>query len=319
MAQPNVTLKQFRYLVALADFEHFRHAAEFCGVSQPSLSVQLQNLESILNTRLVERSRGGVIFTPVGREVVARARRLLFEAQAIKDYVTAASHGLAGTIRLGVNATLGPYLLPRVLAALRREHPDTKLYIRESRPTNLETELGTGLHDVILVQLPIHNADYETAPLFSEPIFLAVSANHPLAKKKHVSVKDLKGLPVLSLNPEFHLHHQVHALCEAFGAQLIRDYEGTSLDALRQMVAMDMGTTFLPALYAQSEISELGDVVTIPLKGRRISRPIGLAWRKGAGRSSGYAEMAGFIRDVVRKDFKVLALDHQDLLPPWSP
>ncbi len=306
MTQPNVTLKQFRYLVALADFEHFRHAAEFCGVSQPSLSVQLQNLESTLSVRLVERSRGGVIFTPVGREVVVRARRVLFEAQSIADYVTTASHGLAGTIRLGVNATLGPYLLPRVLAALHREHPDTKLYIRESKPTSLETELGTGLHDVILAQSPVYNADYDTAPLFSEPIFLAVSAGHPLAGHKHVSVTDLKGLPVLSLAPEYHLHDQVHALCETFGAQLIRDYEGTSLDALRQMVAMDMGTTFLPALYAQSEISDLGDVVTIPLKGRRISRSIGLVWRKGAGRSSGYADLAQFIRDVVRTDFKVL-------------
>lgn len=319
MTQSEVTLKQLRYLVALADFEHYRHAAEFCGISQPSLSVQLQNLESILGTRLVERSRGGVIFTPVGREVVARARQVLFEAQAIKDFATASGRGLAGTIRLGVNATLGPYLLPRVLAALHREHPDTKLYIRESKPTNLESELGIGLHDVILVQLPIHNADYDTAPLFTEPIFLAVSADHPLAGQKHVSVTDLKGLPVLSLTPEFHLHDQVHALCESFGAQIIRDYEGTSLDALRQMVAMDMGTTFLPALYAQSEISDLEDVVTIPLKGRRISRSVGLAWRKGAGRSSGYAEMARFIRDVVRKDFKVLVPGHEDISPSLLP
>jgi len=309
MTKSEVTLKQLKYLVALADNEHFRRAAESCGISQPSLSVQLQTLESILGARLVERSRSGVIFTPLGREVVARARRVLFEAQSIKDFAAVAVQGLAGTIRLGVNATLGPYLLPRVLAALHREHPDTKLYIRESKPTSLEAELGAGLHDVILAQSPIHNADYDTAPLFIEPIFLAVSADHPLAGHAHVSVADLKELPVLSLSPDYHLHDQVHALCETFGARLIRDYEGTSLDALRQMVAMDMGTTFLPALYAQSEISELGDVVTIPLKGRRISRSIGLVWRKGAGRSSGYADLADFIRDVVRKDFKILAPD----------
>jgi LysR family hydrogen peroxide-inducible transcriptional activator len=229
--------------------------------------------------------------------------------QSIKDYAAAAVQGMTGTIRLGVNATLGPYLLPRVLAALHREHPDTKLYIREAKPTSLETELGTGIHDVILAQSPIHNPDFEAAPLFTEPIFLAMSADHPLAGRAFVSVADLKGLPVLSLSPGYHLHDQVHALCESFGAQLIRDYEGTSLDALRQMVAMDMGTTFLPALYAQSEISRLGDVVTIPLKGRRISRSIGLVWRKGAGRSSGYADLADFIRDVVQKEFRVLAAD----------
>jgi len=309
MARSEVTLKQLRYLVALAEFKHFRRAAESCGISQPSFSVQLQNLEGILGSCLVERSRSGVIFTPLGREIVARARRVLFEAQSIKEFATAAVQGLAGTIRLGVNATLGPYLLARVLAAMKREYPDTKLYIRECKPTSLETELGTGVHDVILAQSPVHNADFDTAPLFIEPIVLAVSAVHPLAGRAHVSVADLNGLPVLSLTPEYHLHNQVHALCETFGAQLMRDYEGTSLDALRQMVAMDMGTTFLPALYAQSEISELGDVVTIPLKGRRISRSIGLVWRKGAGRSSGYADLAHFIRNVVRKDFKILALD----------
>lgn len=320
MIRSDVTLKQLRYLVALADFEHFRHAAESCGISQPSFSVQLQNLEGILGARLVERSRRGVFFTPLGREVVARARRVVFEAQSIQDYTIAAVQGLTGTIRLGVNATLGPYLLPRVLAALHREHPDTKLYIRESKPTSLETELGTGVHDVILAQPPVHNADFDSAPLFTEPVFLAVSAGHPLAGRTHVSVADLKGLPVLSLTPEYHLHDQVHSLCETFGARLIRDYEGTSLDALRQMVAMDMGTTFLPALYAQSEISELGDVVTVPLKGRRISRSIGLVWRNGAGKSSGYVDLARFIRGVVQNDFKglcqvVMSRRDQDLRP----
>lgn len=310
MTRSQVTLKQLRYLVALSDFEHFRKAAESCDISQPSFSVQLQNLEGALGVRLVERARGGVIFTPLGREIVARARRVVFDVQSIKDYAATAVQGMTGTIRLGVNATLGPYLLPRVLAALHREHPDTKLYIREAKPTNLETELGTGIHDVILAQSPIHNPDFEAAPLFAEPIFLAMSADHPLAGRAFVSVADLKGLPILSLTPGYHLHDQVHALCETFGAQLIRDYEGTSLDALRQMVAMDMGATFLPALYAQSEISQLGDVVTIPLKGRRISRSIGLVWRKGAGRSSGYADLADFIRDVVQKEFLVLAAEH---------
>ncbi len=310
MTKPEITLKQLKYLVALDDYEHFRHAAESCGVSQPSLSVQLQALENILGARLVERSRGGVIFTPLGREVVARARRVLFETQSIRDFAAVAVQGLAGTIRLGVNATLGPYLLPRVLAALHREHPETKLYIHESKPTSLEAELGAGLHDVILAQSPIHNTDFNTAPLFSEPIFLAVSADHPLAGNAHVSVTNLKELPVLSLSPEYHLHDQVHALCETFGARLIRDYEGTSLDALRQMVALDMGATFLPALYAQSEISALGDVVALPLKGRRISRSFGLVWRKGAGRSSCYEDLARFIRDVVRKDFEILTTDH---------
>ena len=306
MAQTNPTLKQFRYLVALADQKHFRHAAESCGVSQPTLSVQIQILEDVLGTRLVERARGAVNLTPTGREIVERARQILLETQAISDFAAMAEHGLAGTIRLGVKATLGPYLLPRVVAALHREHPDVKLYICEGVPNKLEDELSTGLHDLILAQLPVHKSDFVVQRLFREPLFLAVSSDHALARKSDVSVRDLKGLPVLSLAPDYHLHDQVHALCEDYGADLIRDYEGTSLDALRQMVSMNMGTTFLPSLYAQSEVSKLGDVVTLPVRDRSVSRSIGLVWRKGAGKSATYANLASFIKNIVGRDFENL-------------
>jgi LysR family hydrogen peroxide-inducible transcriptional activator len=306
MKPTEITLKQLRYLVAVAEHAHFRRAAEFCRVSQPSLSVQIQNLEAALGTSLVERTQGGVILTPVGREILARAQRVLLDAQAIKDYAATAEHGLAGTIRLGVKATLGPYLLPRIVAALHRKHPETKLYIREGVPSQLEEELKAGVHDVILAQLPVHSADLITQRLFREPILFAMSSDHPLAGKQGLSVYDLKDQPVLSLAPDYHLHDQVHALCEEFGAHVVRDYEGTSLDALRQMVSMNMGATFLPALYAQSEVSSLGDVVITPLAKRRISRSIGLVWRKGAGRSNAYSDLANFIRDVVSSEFESL-------------
>lgn len=309
MSTSDLTLKQLRYLVALHDLKHFRHAAEFCGVSQPSLSVQLQNLEMVLGSKIVERGRSGVFFTPVGREVVARARKVLIEAQAIVDFTTVSEQKMAGTIRLGVKATLGPYLLPRVAAALHKQHDDMKLYIREGIPAHLESELVNGLHDVILAQFPLANSDIITQHLFREPILLAVSSDHPLAKKDSVTLQDLKNLPVLSLAPDFHLHDQVHALCKDYGANVIRDYEGTSLDALRQMVAMNMGATFFPALYAKSEVSDLGDVVALPIKGRSVSRSICLAWRKGAGKAPIYQNLATFIRQVIKTDLKGIVME----------
>lgn len=304
-----ITLKQLRYLVALADTGHFRHAAERCGVSQPSLSVQLQNLERALGARLVERGRAGAVFTPVGREVVERARRVLLDVQEIADFAAAARHGLAGTIRLGVKPTLGPYLLPSVVGELHRQHPELKLYIREGAPHELEAELHAGVHDMILAQLPVRAAESVTERLFREPIYLAVAAEHPLAALPEVPIRDLKRLPILSLTPGYHLHDQVHALCEEFEATLVRDYEGTSLDALRQMVAMNMGATFLPALYARSEVGRSGDVVLKTLKGRAISRSIGLVWRKGAGRAAAYADIAETIRRVARAAFDMLVLE----------
>jgi len=306
MRETSLTLKQLRYLVALADARHFRIAAENCGIAQPSLSVQIQNLEEFLGARLVERHRSGVVMTPAGREVVTRARQILLDVQGIVDVSSSSARHLTGTIRLGVKPTLGPYLLPQVVAILHRQNPDLKLYIREGAPHALEQELAHGTHDLILAQLPVISSDLVVERLFREPVYLAVSRDHPLARQKTVGSEDLNGLAILYLTPDYHLHDQVHALCEEYGAKLVRDYEGTSLDALRQMVAMNIGATFLPALYAHSEIRGDADVVTKSLSNRQVSRSIGLVWRKGAGRAPAYRAIADAIRQVTSASFPML-------------
>lgn len=306
MRDTSITLKQLRYLVALADARHFRIAAEDCGIAQPSLSVQIQNLEDVLSARLVERHRSGVVLTPVGREVVARARRVLLDVQGILDVSTSSAQNLVGTIRLGVKPTLGPYLLPRVVETVHRQNPELKLYIREGAPHELERELTHGTHDLILAQLPVVSSELAVERLFREPVYLALAAEHPLAARDDIGSEDLQGLPILYLTPDYHLHDQVHALCEEFGAELVRDYEGTSLDALRQMVAMNIGATFLPALYAHSEIRGDGDVVTKTLRNRQVSRSIGLVWRKGAGRAPAYQAIARVIRKVVSEQYPMV-------------
>jgi LysR family hydrogen peroxide-inducible transcriptional activator len=309
MGQQNITLKQLRYLLALAETCHFRRAAELCGVSQPSLSAQIQNLEKILGVQLVERSRSGVCLSPIGREVTRRAQRIKEESQGIIDLTAGAQNGLVGTIRLGTKVTLGPYLLPHVVAALHRQHKELSLYVRESAPLDLEPELAQGRHDVLLSELAATSPEHVTRMLFREPLYLALAVDHPLARMKTVPVKSLKGLDVLSLGPQYHLHNQINALCRDFGARLVRDYEGTSLDALRQMVGMGMGVAFLPALYAHSEIKARSEVVIRPLKGRLVNRPVGLIWRKSAGRAAAYEKMADVIREVARKKFKDLIFD----------
>ena len=155
MIHPRITLKQLHYLVALGETKHYRRAAEKCHISQPSLSAQVQNIEETLGVQLVERSRSGVALTPVGREVADRARIVLDNVQGIIDFTAGAQSGLFGTIRLGAKPTLGPYLLPHVVAKLHRQHTNLNLYIREGAPRELEYELSRGVHDVILAQLPV--------------------------------------------------------------------------------------------------------------------------------------------------------------------
>ncbi|MEM9988662.1 MAG: hydrogen peroxide-inducible genes activator [Pseudomonadota bacterium] len=301
MQGPRITLKQLECLLAVDKALHFRRAAELCGMTQPSLSQQIQGLEDALGLRLMERSRSGVSMTPLGREVVSRARRVAEHVQDIIDLTAGAQKGLLGTIRLGTTPSLGPYILPYVVAALHKQHPELNLYIRENAPLELDEELEKGIHDVILTQLPETSAQFTAMSLFQEPLFLTLANDHPLAKAEAVSVNDLKDLPILSLSPRYRLHDQIVSLCEHYGARLLRDYEGTSLDALRQMVGMGMGATFLPGLYVQSEIKARSEVVVKPLRGRNIYRSIGLVTRKTSGRSETYAEMATILQDVAKR------------------
>lgn len=305
-----VTLKQLRYLVTLDETKHYRRAAEICGISQPSLSAQIQNIEEGLGVRLVERGRSGASLTPVGREVVARGRKILDEMQSLVDFTAGAQRGLAGTIRLGAKATLGPYLLPHVVARLHRQHPELNLYVRESAPKELEFELARGTHDVILAQLPVTTQELVAERLFREPLYLALATDHPLAKEEHVLPAQLKGLDILTLSPQFHLHEQIAQICKESGARVLRDYEGTSLDALRLMVGMGMGAAFLPAIYAQSEIPARGEVVVRRLKGRPIMRSVGLVWRRSAGRYEAYQHISTLIREVVAKRFRDIVVEH---------
>ncbi|MEO1242654.1 MAG: hydrogen peroxide-inducible genes activator [Pseudomonadota bacterium] len=304
-----LTLKQLRYLLALGEAKHYRRAAEMCGISQPSLSAQVQNIEEALGVHLVERSRSGVSLTPVGREVAARARRILDEVQSLTDFTAGAQRGLVGTIRLGAKPTLGPYLLPHVVARLHRQHPDLNLYVRESAPRELEHELSRGMHDVILAQLPVAGAELVTERLFREPLYLALASDHPLASEDILKPAQLKGLEILSLTPQFHLHDQINELCKEFGATPLRDYEGTSLDAIRLMVGMGMGAAFLPALYAGSEITPRSEVVVKKITGKTITRSIGLVWRKSAGRATAYKQISNVMRDVISKKFKDLVVE----------
>ena len=307
ISRPDITLKQLSALIAIGEAGRFRLAAKRCGISQPSLTQQLQSLEAGLGARLVERGRAGVALTPVGREISIRARQVLGDVEEIVSLAAAERDALIGTIRLGATTTLGPYLLPRVVAALHKKYPSLKLYIREGAAHDLEHQLRNGDHDAILTQLPVPGGGIVVEPLFREPLHLVMAPDHPLADLEAVPPKSLKGVEILSLNTRYQLYDQVIQLCDAFGAVLSRDYEGTSLDALRQMAGMGMGATFLPALYVQSEIRTRTEVAVRSIKGRRVERTIALVWRKAAGQAAHYKTLATYIRDEAMRKCKMLS------------
>jgi LysR family hydrogen peroxide-inducible transcriptional activator len=298
MPRPRITTRQLAYFVALADHGSFTRAAAAMGVSQPSLSQQIAGLEAIVGAALFERG-GATILTPLGREALTRARRILLEVADLEDLREASDDALVGTIRLGVSPTLGAYLLPALVARLHREHPALRVHVRERHPTRLVEGLGVGEHDLILVQLPAPVRGFHVERLFREPLFLAMAADHPLAVRATIERGDLEGASLLTLEPDYRLAEQVMMIAAEAGAIVLRDYEGTSLDAVRQMAGMGMGLALLPELYVRQEVREGDEVVVRPFAGGRHYREIGLLWRPGAGRSPAFTLIADQLRAIA--------------------
>ena len=296
-------LRQLEYLVALADTLNFKRAAERTNATQPTLSEQLRVLEERLCVQLVERSPRRVVLTPIGLQVVEIARRMLRDADEIRILTASGGRELSGLLRLGLPATIGPYLLPCALPRLHASYPNLKLYVRESLPDELPRMLEDARLDLVITLLPVAGGEFCSVPLFREPLVLTVASDHPLAGRTSVRRDELSGLDVLTLGPGHQLHDAVLALCKEFGANLRSDFEGTSLHTLREMVVMGLGVTFLPGLYIQREIESDPNLKTIPIEGRSIYRTVGLVWRKTSSLDADYERLADFFRKAVAEGF----------------
>lgn len=294
------TLRQLEYLVALSDLRHFGRAAQASHVSQPSLSQQLRALEQRLGIVLVERNQSGVELTPIGRQVAERARSVLVAVDDIRQLARKAADGDAGTIRFGVTPTLGPYLMPSVIATLHSVRPGLRLYIREGIPDEQTLDLSRGQLDMLLGPLPLAGGEFDVEPLFREPLRLVAPPDHPLAQRSVVRKSDLEGAQVLGLHSAHHLHRQVSGFCLELGMELLRDYEGTSLDSLRQMVATGLGVTILPDLYIRSEVGGSAGVRIVEVEDWRPTRSIAAAWRRGAAYADVYAAIAEHVRSEAK-------------------
>lgn len=300
MALETPTIKQLEYFVCLAESTAFRRAAERLNISQPTLTAQIYSLEKTLNLTLFERSRSGAALTPEGRDLLGNARQVIEEMHCLLDQAAMINSGPGGTFRIGVSPTAGPYLLPHILPGLQQTHSSLKLYVKEGMPKALELDLLEGRLDLVLIPLPFGNSRLTTEVLFYEPLRLITPEDHRLAKLKRVKPHNLSGENILTLVEQYSSYRQIELLCEELNANIARDYEGTSLDALRQMVIMKMGLTFLPALYIYSEIHQPQGLAIIDVEKLKLHRTHVLAWRKNSPNRSFYRELAERIRSLIK-------------------
>lgn len=298
-----ITMRQLRYLVAVADTLHFGRAAAACNVSQPSLSAQIQQLEAVLGARLIERTRHRVLLTPEGEDAVRRARAVLAQAEDLAQAVRAAGRPLSGSLRLGVIPTVGPYLLPPVLPGLRTAYPDLKLYLREDLTHRLLERLRGGDLDAAVLALPVAEPGLESADLYDEPFLVALPPGHRLAAKGALAETDLADQTLLLLEDGHCFRDQALEVCRLAGARDTDGFAATSLPTLVEMVAGRLGLTLLPAL-AAPVVAAGGQVEARPFVDPAPSRRIGLVWRRGAARDRDLRRLAtylaGHLPDAVR-------------------
>lgn len=277
-------LTALRYLVAFADEGSFSRAAERCQVSQPTLSVALQQLESELGVSLIERSKGRVALTDLGRQVVNQARKALDDVKRIELVARTGKNPLAGDFRLGVIHTIGPYLLPELISAMKKVAPDTRLYIEESMTALLADSLKYGTIDAAIIALPFDMPGIRVHPLYDEEFQVVVPKGHRWSRRKKIARHEVGDEDVLVLKAGNCFREQVLDACPEMSHADGSALEGHSIETVRCMVASNYGISVLPA-------SSLGgvyrnDMVTaIPFEAPAPSRRVAIAWRDGFTRT----------------------------------
>ncbi|GAB3335847.1 DNA-binding transcriptional regulator OxyR [Marilutibacter aestuarii] len=289
-----MNLRDLKYLVALAEHKHFGRAAEASFVSQPTLSTQIRKLEDELGVALVERAPRRVMLTPVGHDIAERARRVIAEVDQMAEIARRSQDPEAGTVRLGMFPTLGPYLLPHVVPGLRERFPRLELLLVEEKTDQILARLRDGRLDAGLLALPIHDDQLHVEPLFEEPFMLAVPRQHPMAARDHLRLDDLDDQHLLLLEEGHCLRDQALDVCRMSGADERDGFRATSLETLRQMVASGVGITLLPMLAVQPPIPPSPGIHLLSFDGEPPHRRIAMVWRKSSA-------MDAFLRKLARE------------------
>jgi LysR family hydrogen peroxide-inducible transcriptional activator len=299
------TPQQLRYLLALAEHQHFARAAAACAVTQSTLSAGVLALERQLGAGVLDRAMGKrVVFTAVGREIIERARKALAALESVVEAASAARAPMSGPLRMGVIPTIGPFLLPRLMPALRTAFPNLRLFLREDTTVRLVSWLEEGRLDVALLALPCACGPSDTLAIARDEFVAALPADHPLARHDVVPTTALASERLLLLEDGHCLRDQALSACGfARGEDPPEPTEGfaaTSLHTLVQMVAGGLGITLLPRIAVESGIADGANIALRPLSGAGAWRTLGLAWRSNAPRAGDYRALGPVLGQAIR-------------------
>lgn len=284
-----MTLTELRYLVALARERHFGRAAERCHVAQPTLSVGIRKLEQELGAELFERSPQELRITPLGERIVEQATRVLAEAARIRELAEAHQDPLVGPLRLGAIYTIGPWLLPPLVAELHQSAPRMPLLIEENFTHELIRKLKAGELDVGIMALPVEEPGLVAQAIYDERFKALVPAQHPWAERASVAAEELLSGPLLMLGPGNCFRNQVLDMCHT--ADTLRGsspqvLEGSSLETIRLMVASGVGISVMPGTAVAGLPTSDPLLRAIPIASPEPTRRVALVWRSSYPRGA---------------------------------
>ena len=295
------TLRQLEYFLAIIKYGSIRRAADALGISQPTLSAQLAKLEEKLELNLFERVRSGTILSPAGQHLLPYVQNVIEDTNNLMDAVEIAISGSKEVYRLGVTSTLGSYLLAYLLPEIHQQYHDLKFIVREDAPNNLVEGLTEGRHDLLLVPLPLDNDSFHIETLIREELFIVMADDHPLANKSSITKDDLVGEKVVNMEDNHLYSKQIDELSNRFGLAPLKDYQGTSLDALRAMVSTGVGIAFFPSLYVHSEIRAESNLHVIKIKGEPMYRMHAIAWRHSSPARNFFREFTVVFKELIKQ------------------
>jgi LysR family transcriptional regulator, hydrogen peroxide-inducible genes activator len=303
-----VSLKQLRYFDAVARSGHFGAAADQCGVTQPALSMQIQELEKTLGAQLLERGRKGVTLTAGGRAIAQRAARVLADVRDLADYARRQGGAMSGPLHFGVIPSVAPYLLPPLLPRIRAKYPDLDLHLRETQTQTLVRELLDGQLDLLLLALPVEHANIETLPLFEDRFLLALPRSRPMPPHVRATPDLLRQGRLLLLEEGHCLRDQALAVCGLRQVDHIDTFGASSLSTLVQLVANGLGMTLLPELSLDLERKH-GGIRLMRFADPEPRRIVGFAWRASSPRKEDFVALGRLITAAASKRTRAFKSD----------
>lgn len=297
-----MNLRDFEYIIAVADEEHFGRASDKCNVSQPALSGQIKKLEETLGVKIFERTNRRVTVTPIGREIVEKARRLLTMADEIRDMAAAAADPLAGNIRLGTIPTIGPYLLPSILRPIKSEFPKLEISLAEDVTQSLEQRLVLGDIDAAITATAPAVQGVESIALYTEPFLAALPEGHALGKSKKLDIEHFDTKELLLLRDGHCLSDQVAELCGLARGQIVAlDTQASSLETIIGLVAAGTGITLLPSLASSQGGGVRSKLIIRPINNKLAARDVRLVFRESYPKRELIERIADVIKECARE------------------